>query len=57
MQKHIVVYEGLLEQNEDGDLKINDSDVIFDILRFFIGENIRLTIEEIKEVKKYFCYF
>ena len=50
MQKHIVVYEGLLDQNEDGDLKINDSDVIFDILRFFIGENIRLTIEESKRL-------
>ena len=49
MKKHAVIYEGVLTEEEDGDCKIEEDDVIFDILRFFIGQNIRLTIEEIKE--------
>jgi len=43
MKKHAVVYEGVLTRN------IEEDYVTSDILTYFIGQNIRLTIEEIKE--------
>ena len=49
MKKHAVVYEGVLTRNEDWDYKIEEDYVTSDILTYFIGQNIRLTIEEIKE--------